>query len=146
MAAPRFCNVDLDVEFKSKDDLKALKAELGRKAVVLVGGPVSPGGCLLRLEIDRDCDNPDDAIGAFCSLLENLSAKGRGAWRSAHKKEFDVGYEADLSQRASQFSLCNNTIKRVADLGATLGVTLYHLHEDAAKAAAKTVPPTRKKK
>lgn len=107
MTAPHFCNVDLDIE--SKFDLAALEAELGKKVVVLHGGPVSPGCFLLRLEIVPEHDNPDDTICTFCSLLERLSAKGRRAWRSAHKKEFDVGFDAVRSQIASQFSLRTDT-------------------------------------
>jgi hypothetical protein len=129
MVAPHFNNVDLDIE--SKYDLAALEAELGKRVVVLTGGPVSPGCFLLRLEIVPEQDNPDDTICALCSFLERLSAKGRRAWRSAHKKEFDVGFDAVRSQLASQFSLRTDTLKRMSNLGATLGVTFcYHLATD----------------
>src|SRR5580700_7488227 len=99
MAAPKFCNVDLDIE--SKHDLAVLQAELGRNVVVLPGGPVRPGCFLLRLDIAGECDNPDDTICALCSLLERLSAERRRAWHAAHKKEFDVGCDAVQSQFAS---------------------------------------------
>jgi hypothetical protein len=124
MAAPDFLNVDLDIE--SKTDLKVLEAELGRKVYVLPGGPVSPGCFLLRLEILPQHKNPDDTICAFCSLLEGLSPKGKRAWRSAHKKEFDVGHNVAQGHAASQFSLRAETVKRLSALGATLGLTFYN--------------------
>jgi hypothetical protein len=144
MTAPHFCNVDLDIE--SKFDLAALEAELGKKVVVLHGGPVSPGCFLLRLEIVPEHDNPDDTICTFCSLLERLSAKGRRAWRSAHKKEFDVGFDAVRSQIASQFSLRTDTLKRMAILSATLGVTFYYPATTKLNPSAKPTPSKRKRK
>jgi hypothetical protein len=140
MRSPHFCNVDLDIEFKDKEDLKVLKAEVRRKVVVLVGGPVSPGCFLLRLEIVPEYENPDDTICAFCSLLEGLSVKGKHAWRSAHKKEFDVGYDADRSQHASQFSLRTDTLNRLSNLGATLGVTFYYFPTDDFPLSRRNVP------
>jgi hypothetical protein len=126
MTATHFLNVDLNIEFKKQGHLKILKAELLRRIVIIAEGPVNPGCFLLRLEVVPEYENPDDTICAFCFLLENLAAKGKGAWRSAHKKEFNVGCEADLSQAASQLSLGTETIKRIAKVGATLGVTVYH--------------------
>ena len=144
MVAPHFCNVDLDIE--SKHDLAVLESELGRKVVVLAAVPCSPGCFLLRLETAREYENPDETICAFCSLLEGLSAKGRRSWRSAHTKEFDVGYDAVLSQFASQFSLRTETLKRLSNLGATLGVTFYYHPTNVVNAPLKPPPPKRKRK
>ena len=124
MPTPRFLNVDLDIE--SKRELTGLQSELGENVTVLVGGPVTPGCFQLRLEVLPEHDNPDDTILALCSLLENLSASGKRAWRTAHKKEFDIGHELATSGLASPFSLRNETLRRVAKLGATMGVTFYH--------------------
>jgi hypothetical protein len=131
MAAPHFCNVDLEIE--SRSDLKILEAELGRKVVVLHGGPVKRGCFLLRLETGTEYDNPDDTICAFCACLEALSPSGRRAWRSAYKKVFDVGYDVVPSQLASQFSLRTETLKRISNLGAALGVTFYNHLKDERK-------------
>jgi len=124
MAAPYFLNVDLDIE--SRSDLTVLETELGRNVHVLGGGPVSPGCFLLRLETSPQFKTPDETICAFCSLLEKLSPKAKRAWRSAHKKEFDVGHDIVRGQLASQFSLRTETLKRMSALGATLGITFYN--------------------
>lgn len=116
----QFCNVDLDIE--SKHNLAVLEAELRKGVVVLEGGPPVPrGSSLLRLETARSYANPDDTIHRLCSLLEKVSPKAKRAWRSAYKKEFDVGYEVAGSEFASQFSLRTDTLKRISSLGATLG-------------------------
>jgi len=102
MAAPHFINVDLEIE--SRHDLAGIEAELGRKVCVL--SQARYARCfLLCLEIVPEYGNPDDNICALCSVVERLSAKGRRAWRSGYKKEFDVGYDAVPSQLASRFSL-----------------------------------------
>jgi hypothetical protein len=144
MAAPHFLNVDLEIE--SKHDLAVLEAELGKNECVLFGGPASPGCFLLCLEILPEYSNPDDNICALCSLLERLPAKARRAWRSAHKREFDVGYEAVPSRKiASKFSLRADTLKRISNLGATLGVTFYYFPKGERSPPAKSPPPKEKK-
>jgi hypothetical protein len=135
MAGSHFLNVDLNIE--SKSDLAVLKSELGRKVYVLPGGPVSPGCFLLRLETSCQHNNPDDAICAFCSMIEQLSPKGKRVWRSAHKKEFDIGHDVVKGQAASQFSLRNETLKRLSALGATLGITFYN-HAASTKSIKRT--------
>jgi len=143
MQAPHFCNVDLDIE--SKHDLAVLERELGENVVVLTGGPVSPGCRLLRLEISPQHDNPDDTICAFCSLLEKLKPGGRRAWRSAHKKEFDVGYDVVPGQLASRFSMRTETLRRLSVLGATLGVTFYYHAQPELKALPKSTRDKRRR-
>jgi hypothetical protein len=140
MAAPHFLNVDLEIE--SKHDLAVLEAELGRNMCVLFGGPASPGCFLLCLEILPQYGNPDDTIRVFCSMLERLSAKARRAWCSAYKKEFDIGYDAVPSKTiASHFSLRTDTLKRMSNLGATLGVTFYYPPKSKPNAPAKPASP-----
>jgi hypothetical protein len=124
MAAPHFCNVDLEIE--SRSDLSGLLAELGPKVIVLSGGPKRKGFHSLRLETATEYDNPDATICAFCSCLEKLSDKGRRTWRAANKKVFDVGYEVLPGQLASQFSLRVETLDRMSKLGSALGVTFYN--------------------
>lgn len=108
--------------------------------------PVSAGRFLLCLESGREYDNPDDTICALCSWLKRLSAKGRRAWRLAHKKEFDIGYEVVLLQRVSQFSLRSDTLMRISNLGATLGVTFYANPKNERKVPPKSALRKRKRK
>jgi hypothetical protein len=144
MPALQFCNVDLDIE--SESDLAVLKSELGRHVVALPGGPVNSGSFLLRLETAAQFDDPDDTICGFCSLLEQLSVKGKRSWRSAYKKEFDIGYELIQAQYVSKFSLRAETLKRISALGATLGVTIYDRSRDQQKQRVKLSSPRGKRK
>lgn len=159
--APHFLNVDLEIE--SKFELAGLEAELEKNKVAL-GKSRGGRGFLLCLESVPECqlrfgfnflrcflllpksDNPDERICKLCSLLEGLSAKGRRAWNSAHKKEFDVGYDAVQSQFASQFSLRTDTLRRMANLGATLGGTFYRLSPKCLNPRERTAPPKRRMK
>jgi hypothetical protein len=144
MMVPNFCNVDLDIE--SKSDLTVLETELGRNVTDLGPGPVSPGCFLLRLEMLPQYETPDDTICAFCAVLERLSPKAKRAWRSAHKKEFDVGHDVVEGQLASQFSLRTETLKRLSALGATLGITFYHSSRSGRKRPLKPIPPKRRRR
>jgi hypothetical protein len=139
MAAPRFRNVDLDIE--STQDLSPLEIELGERVFVLISGEVSSGRFWLHMEAARHYKNPGDTICALCSVLEKLSAKGSRVWHSARKKQFDIGFDAGPFQIASQFSLSNNTLNRLSKLGATLGVTFYYHPRDEM-----TGSPKRKRK
>jgi hypothetical protein len=79
-------------------------------------------------------------------LLERLSQKGKRAWHSAHKKEFDIGHEVIQTQYISQFSLRTETLKRISALGATLGITFYDHSEHEQEARVKLFSPKRTRK
>jgi len=145
MTAAHFRNVDLEIE--SKHDVAVLEAELGKNMCVLFGDQASPGCFLLCLEILPEYGNPDDTICALCSILERLSPMAKRAWRSADKKEFDIGYDAVPSKKiASHFSLRTDTLKRISNLGATLGVTFYYFPKDERNTQAKPPRPKEKRK
>jgi hypothetical protein len=104
------------------------------------------GRCVFFLEAVAQYDNPDDTISALGSMLEQLSAVGRRAWRLAHKKEFDVGYDAARSQPVWQFALRAETLLRLSKLGATLGVTFYCHPTGQSNRPAKPAPPQKSRK
>lgn len=123
MANPQFLNVDLEIE--SKSSLAPLAEELGEVVLVLYSGPMK-NGYLLSIETLRKHKSPDKAIHALCSIVEQLSAKGKQMWVSSRRKEFDSGFDVPVAERCFRFPLRNDTLRRVADLGATLAVTIYH--------------------
>ena len=118
-----FLNVDLDVE--SKEDLAPLAAEFGEDAIVLHCGPIDTG-FFMRIESARQWKTPDGAIHAICRLVEGLTAEGRTRWDSSDRRVFDVGVEVASSRREVGFALRTGSLKRVAQLGAGLAVTIYH--------------------
>jgi hypothetical protein len=120
---PYFLNVDLEIESASKLDL--LAAEMRKRVVVLHSGPASkPRRHLLVLETCRQYRGPDATINALCSAVERLSPASRRVWNAA-RREFDIGYELRPSERSSRFTVRTDTLKRVAELGASLAVSYY---------------------
>jgi len=103
---------------------------MGEGVVVLYSGPAAKAKRhLLTLETYRQHKGPDATIHALCSLVERLSPAARRVWGSA-RKTFDVGYNLRASERLSRFTLRADTLKRVADLGATLAVSYYRDDND----------------
>ncbi len=119
-----FLNVDLDLE--SKKSLEPLVGELGEKVHVVYNGRSEEKTNLVALEVyEGDDEDPDSIINAFCKLIEKLSTQGRSAWESCSMRRFDIGFESGVSGHPLCVDLDPKTLKRVADLGGSIGVTIY---------------------
>ena len=126
MTAGQFLNVDLEIE--SKTDLAPLATELEPRGVaVLYCGPVQDGFliCLESGTWSGDSAGPDATIHDLGRIVEALSVAGQELWRSAFRREFDVGFDATAEHLAARFALRLDTLERIARLGATLAVTIY---------------------
>jgi hypothetical protein len=123
MKPPYFLNVDLDIE--SKSSLRPLARELGKRVSVMFSGLINGKHCLF-IETAGAERGQDMIIQALCAVIEDLSVRSRRVWDAAERKEFDLGYESRLSsQRANRFRIRPGTLRRMADLGASVAVTLY---------------------
>jgi hypothetical protein len=119
-----FLNVDLDLE--SKKSLDSLVGELGEKVHVVYNGPSEEKTHLVALEVyEGDDEDPDSIINAFCKLIEKLSPAGRAAWQTCSMRRFDLGFESGVSGHPLCIDLDPETLKRVAGLGGSIGVTIY---------------------
>ena len=127
MPGPEFLNVDLEIISASK--LDSLEAEMGERVFVLTSEPITPRRYVLVVESNRIGSRrsrmPDPVIHALCSVVESLSPASRRTWQKAHKT-FDVGYDLMPTERFSRFSVCPDTLERIAKLGASLTVTYYN--------------------
>jgi hypothetical protein len=119
-----FLNVDLDLE--SKKALDPLLSELGDKVHVVYHGPSEEKTHLAALEVyEGDDDDPDSIINEFCKLLEKLSPRAKAVWENCSMRRFDIGFESGVSGHPLCIDLDPKTLKRVADLTASVGVTIY---------------------
>lgn len=120
---PHFINVDLDIE--SATPLASLKKELGKQIVIMFSGRLRGRHCLF-IEINAPHKILDETLLALCALIEGLSPKSRRLWDSAHRREFDIGFESRFSKhRANRFSIQPTTLRRIIGLGAGVAVTFY---------------------
>lgn len=122
MTKPHFLNVDLVIQ--SRSNLASLPAEFEKRAYVLHCGRIG-GGYFLAVESNRQFKTPDATVRALCAVVGALSAQGKRLWRSAYRKEFDIGYDLASEGYVSHFKLRPDTLKRITALGATLAVTFY---------------------
>jgi hypothetical protein len=119
-----FLNVDLDLE--SKKSLEPLISEWGDRVHVLYHGPSGDQTHLAALEIyEGDDEDPDSIVNAFCRLVERLSPRGQAVWKTCSTRRFDIGFESGVSGRPLCIDLDPKTLRRVSDLSASVGVTIY---------------------
>ena len=120
-----FLNVDLEIH--SRSSVESLLSELGDHLYVL-HSESKPNKHFANLELSRSWKNPspDKTIAALCDALESLSPKARAVWKKAHSKVFDIGLDIDPKASHLYQSLSNESLRRIADLGATIIFTCYN--------------------
>ena len=123
MSDVRFLNVDLDVE--SRGPLDVLVDDLGDDVAVLHHGG-SRGLYEAHFEIPyTGAADVEATIASFCTLLENLSPDAREVWHSCILRQFDIGFESGDTPTCFQAVIHQDSVKRVANLGATIVITIY---------------------
>jgi hypothetical protein len=124
MPRPYFLNVDLDIE--SKTSLAPLLREFGDRVSVMFSGRIGTRYCLFLEIAGASRTGLEKTINGLCALIEGITPRSRKVWDQAHRKQFDIGYEARLaSQRANHFRVRTRTLRRIVNLGASLAVTFY---------------------
>ncbi len=121
---PYFLNVDFELILKSKSNVGSIVAGLGSRVMVIDQRSLGGGKHVCAFELPGRSTNPDGTIHGFCNIFEKLPLKLRGILAKG-KKEFDIGFEFLPDARFSKFVLRQDTLQRVAKLGATLAVTFY---------------------
>lgn len=127
----RFLNVDLDIE--SKYDISPIIKDFGDKVFILNDQPHTEGNHNLSVEVsDSFCQqDPEGLISRYVELINSFSDNAKDAWNKCHKKTFDIGYESGFTPYSIDSELSANTIKAIASLGASVGVTLYSVQKDS---------------
>jgi hypothetical protein len=142
---------NVDLELASSESIQPLIIELGDNAYALYPGGEVGDGKSAGLEIGdyppgedwiyKSYDDKENLIGgvdvlisAFCDLIENLSADSRQIWDKCHRKEFDIGFESGNTIKSFHTQIRAETIKRCAELGASIMITVYpHLNYEYRK-------------
>ena len=119
-----FANVDLEI--KSKEDLKRLINEFGDDVCILFHERLEDGYDFASLEIHLDkiasgiYGEAEETIKAFCSIIENLSFNSRRIWDNCEEKNFDIGFESGNTEKTFDTKIEIETIKRIAEIGANI--------------------------
>lgn len=120
----KFLNVDLEIE--SSENLQLIIDDLGENVSVLYHGENGSGFNFVSFSVISSGEKDiDGIISSFCLFLENLLPEAKLIWNKSHSKKFDAGFQSGDFPRSYQTEIRADTIKRVANLGASIAVTIY---------------------
>lgn len=122
MSQIHYLNTDLIIE--SPDKLSAIADAFGEDVIVMYNGQ---WGNIHRasFEVAGSHADANETIEYFCCLVENLDQQERAIWDTCFSKVFDIGYESGLSPQNYSSKLRSETIKRIAQIGAAVEITIY---------------------
>jgi len=125
-----YLNTDLDLV--ATEDPSSLVAALRARGVFNLYNPEggTEGPWYVTFETNRTYANPDPNICALLKAIESLADNERRIWQSALKREFNIGYDCGDNPWAFNQGLENETLKRMAAVGATLRITIYPVSRD----------------
>ena len=123
----QFLNVDLEIE--SQQDISLIVKEL-KQNVCILHHEKQQDYHFARLEIDRDVANADKTINYFCDLIENFSEEARKIWDSCCTRIFDIGYESGMNPNYFTSKINALTIKRIANIDASINITIYSINDE----------------
>ena len=118
----RFIRVDLDVF--SRRRLTALATAFGDR-VFLLHEERHGSRYILRCEARGWNLTIDQEIRVLIALIKKLPRHLRRIWNDAQSRQFNVGIQAGLQPRYREFKLLPRTIALVAEVRATIVITVY---------------------
>jgi hypothetical protein len=122
-----YLNTDLDIA--AADDLTLLTAALQARGVSpLHVGQSENGEYTATLETDEPFEEPEANLLALLEVIEALHGLERVAWDVCTDRTFDIGYRCGSQPKwpgCFQQELSSQTLRRIADVGASLRLTLY---------------------
>jgi hypothetical protein len=71
------------------------------------------------------CDTGAEEAVAFCSILENLSDRAKVSWRQCTRRVLDIAFASGTEPKCETYQLPEDLVRRVADLGMSVAVTIY---------------------
>lgn len=130
--------INTDLEIESKHCLSKIVEEFGEAVWVLHHGEIR-GYQHACFEVSGSAGGADEVINYFCSLVEYLPKEVRLIWDECCSRILDVGYEISYEIGTSPSSFRSeiraSTIKRVAEIGASIVITIYPLSASTDKSA-----------
>lgn len=120
----RYLNTDLDLV--SPEDLAALagafEAQWGPPPFVRRD---DEGQWYTTFETNEQHDEPEATIASMITVVESLPDQMQVAWSQCTRREFNIGYACGSQPWGFTQALSHELLKRIASVGASLGITLY---------------------
>ena len=118
----KYLNTDLEIE--SKSDLSKIVDDFGDDVLVLHHGEIRSYQHA-SFSVAGGSTDANTAIDFFCTLVESLPNEVRKTWDECCSRVFDIGYESGKSPQNFRSQIRASTIQRVANIGASIAVTVY---------------------
>ena len=125
--AVQYLNVDLEIE--GPGQLSHILQEFSESGFSCLGCFETRRGHLANFEVTALPSDPNSIVAEFCDAIESFREDAGATWAGAHRKTFDVGFDSDGSAGCSRFELTADTVRRAAELEASLGITIYSLSD-----------------
>ena len=130
--AVQYLNVDLEVE--GPRPLCHILQEFSGWDIDCLGCfETERRGHFANFEVTALPSDPNSIVSEFCDAIEGFGDDAERTWAGARRRIFDVGFDSDRSAGCCRFELKTDTVRRVADLGASLGITIYNLSDTPAE-------------
>ena len=121
----QYLNTDLDLI--AAEDLSPLAAHFEANAFLSLRCDREPDGNWYgTFEIFAETyEEPEACIQAMLAVIELLDGPPRDVWQSCTRREFDIGYDCGSDPWAFNNRLTAETLRRIAECGASLRITIY---------------------
>jgi hypothetical protein len=120
----RYINTDL--ELSSDSELTELVNTLERLGLQSLNEPKNnEHKWVATLETSSSDGSPVEHIETLVTIIEGLDSRSRQTWENCSRRDFDIGLAGDPGEFSTTWGLPNSLLRRVADIGASLSVTVY---------------------
>lgn len=113
-----------DLEFDSANDLSLIVDELGENVSVHLNEWVGNVYRVALGTVGRDT-HAEEGVAYYCSLLESLSDSAKTSWQQCSRRVLDIAFESGTEPKCESCELRADLVRRVADLGVSIAVTIY---------------------
>ena len=79
----------------------------------------------LTINTDSESGEAETHIVELLDMIERLSGDAESCWEACSRREFNAGYDSGYSPRSFEHHLSTETLRRLADCGATFALTIY---------------------
>ncbi|MEZ5944683.1 MAG: hypothetical protein R3C18_25120 [Planctomycetaceae bacterium] len=118
----QYLNTDLDLVCDVDPALLVTEFDAHDLSVLIQAG--DDGLFYVMCEGDNESE-PELNIVRLLDAIDALSELGRDVWQRCSKREFNIGYVCGDEPWSFNQGLSNDVLRRMADCGATLRITLY---------------------
>ena len=115
-----FLNIDLDLE--STVEISELVDELSTRLTKMTYHNCEG---VFRASFETSESDIENSISTYVSAINELSPGSKKCWSQCIKREFNFGYQSEISPRNYESHISQNAIKEIALLNGQIGITIY---------------------